>query len=180
MHTVFFGLKRAHHSVLRTTRRAFAQLGLTAARFDLLYAVHERTPFGQVDLCQALGVSAPTVSRMLTSLEEQGLIRREVGCPDRRSRVVTLTDAGFRCVEEAICSLMDWGTAQLLVDSALCPDQWQDEGACGRASKMLEDAVDAIRFAFGDVADLYRPWTPDRDEDYPTVTEQDLLEGRAV
>jgi DNA-binding MarR family transcriptional regulator len=180
MHSVFFGLKRAHHSVLRTTRRALAQLGLTAARFDLLYAVHERMPFGQIDLCQALGVSAPTVSRMLASLEELGLIKREVGCPDRRCREVMLTDVGLRCIEEAIRSLIVSGTAQLLVDSALCADQWQDVRVCARASKVLEDSVDAMRFAFGDLADLYRPWIPDRDEDYPTVTEQDLLEGRPV
>jgi DNA-binding MarR family transcriptional regulator len=171
MHTVFFGLKRAHHSVLRTTRRALARLGLTAARFDLLYAVHERAPFGQMDLCRALGVSAPTVSRMLASLEELGLIRREVGCPDRRCRVVMLTNAGLRCVRRAIRRLMLSGAAQLLVDSALCPDHWHDKGICARASKVLEDSLDAVRFAFGDLANLYRPWTPDRDEDYPVVTE---------
>jgi DNA-binding MarR family transcriptional regulator len=180
MHTIFFGLKRAHHSVLRTTRRALAQFGLTASRFDLLYAVHERAPFGQVDLCHALGVSAPTVSRMVASLEELGLVKREVGCPDRRCRVVRLTEAGLRCVQEAIRNLMDWGTAQLLVDSALCPDQWQDKGICARAGMVLEGSLDKIRFAFGDVGDLYRPWTPDRDEDYPIVTEHDLLERRAV
>ena len=41
MHAIFFGLKRAHHGTLRITRRALIALGLTAARFDLLYAVQD-------------------------------------------------------------------------------------------------------------------------------------------
>ena len=180
MHSVFFGLKRAHHSVLRTTRRALARLGLTAARFDLLYAIRERVGFKQADFCQALGVSAPTVSRMLTSLEELGLVRREIACGDRRRRIVLLTAAGRRCLRRAIRRFMRWGTAQLMVDSALCPDCWHDEEACARARKTLETALDAIRHSYGDVANLYRPWTPDSDDDYPMVTPQDLLERRAV
>jgi DNA-binding MarR family transcriptional regulator len=180
MHSVFFGLKRAHHGVLRMTRRALTQLGLTAARFDLLYAIHERMGFGQIELCQALGVSAPTVSRMLTSLEELGLLKREIACSDRRRRVVSLTDAGLRCLRRAIRRFMRWGMSQLMVDSALCPDQWHDEKSCADARKTLEQSLDAIRHSYGDVADLYRPWTPDSDEDYPIVTLQDLLEKRAV
>jgi hypothetical protein len=38
MHAVFLGLKRAWLSSLHRTRADFAAFGLTAARFDLLYA----------------------------------------------------------------------------------------------------------------------------------------------
>ena len=41
MNAIFFGLKRAYHGTLRIYRRALANLGLTAARFDLLYAARE-------------------------------------------------------------------------------------------------------------------------------------------
>ena len=41
MHAVFFDLKRAYHSTLRLTRRLLKRLGLTAARFDLLYIVEK-------------------------------------------------------------------------------------------------------------------------------------------
>jgi hypothetical protein len=39
MDATFFSLKRAFHGTLRLTRVTLAKLGLTAARFDLLYAL---------------------------------------------------------------------------------------------------------------------------------------------
>ena len=164
MHTTFFGLKRAHHGVLRIARRALAQMGLTAARFDLLYAVLEREGLPQFELCHALGVSAPTVSRMVTSLEQLGLIARHTTDVDRRLRHVSLTDTGRRIIEEAIGGFMTSGTAQLAVDSVLCPTRWYDGKLCSRVRQQLERTLDKIRHAFGDIADLYRPWDPDADE----------------
>ena len=164
MHTIFFGLKRAHHGVLRIGRRALAQVGLTAARFDLLYAVLEREGFPQFELCQALGVSAPTVSRMVTSLEQLGLVVRHTTLVDRRLRHVALTDTGRRIIEEAIGRFMTSGTAQLAVDSALCPTRWYDGKLCSRLRQRLEKTLDKIRYAYRDIADLYRPWDPDADE----------------
>jgi DNA-binding MarR family transcriptional regulator len=163
MHTVFFGLKRAHHGVLRIVRNALAQLGLTAARFDLLYAVLEREGLPQFELCQALGVSAATVSRMVSSLEKLGLIARHTTVLNRRLRHVSLTAEGRRVIEDAIDRFVTWGTAQLAVDSALCPRRWMDRGSCSRAGWRLEKTLDTIRHAYGDIADLYRPWEPDAD-----------------
>ena len=79
MNAIFFGLKRAYHGTLRIYRHALARQGLTAARFDLLYAAREYRRHGvrQSSLRRALGVSAPTVSRMVASLEALGLLRRE-------------------------------------------------------------------------------------------------------
>jgi DNA-binding MarR family transcriptional regulator len=163
MHTIFFGLKRAHHGALCIARRALAQLGLTAARFDLLFAVLEREGLPQVELCQALGVSPSTVSRMVTSLEQLDLIARHTTIVDRRLRHVSLTDAGRRIIEEAIAQLMTGGAAQLAVDSALCPTRWYDGKLCSRLGQRLEKTLDKIRRAYGDIADLYRPWEPDAD-----------------
>ena len=87
MNVIFFGLKRAYHGTLRVTREALAKLGLTPARFDLLYIVaKEGGTLLQRELQRALGVVAATVSRMLTSLEELGLVEREVVEEDHRCR----------------------------------------------------------------------------------------------
>jgi DNA-binding MarR family transcriptional regulator len=165
MHRVFFGLKRAHHGVLRIMRPTLAAMGLTAARFDLLYAVREREGLRQIQLCRALGVSGPTVSRMLASLEELGLVERDTSCGDFRQRFVYLTDEGRRRMRKAVRQIMRWGAAQLTIDSALCPDQWGDETACSRARQALETPLKAMREAYGDVANLYEPWCPDDDDD---------------
>ena len=102
MNAIFFGLKRAYHGSLRITRRALARLGLTAARFDLLYAVNESggRRMLQRDLRRALGVSPPTVSRMVDSLEALGWVQRERCCVDGRMRFVRLTEAGRRCIRK--------------------------------------------------------------------------------
>jgi DNA-binding MarR family transcriptional regulator len=166
MHIVFFGLKRAHHGVLRVTRRALAELGLTAARFDMLYAVRERQGLPQGELCRALGVSGATVSRMVTSLVELGLLAREAMSGDRRVRLVKLTAQGRRSIDAAIHKFMSWGWAQLALDSALCPDDWHDEKSCDRVRQRLEKVLNRIRRAYRDIANLYWPWDLEDDVDY--------------
>jgi DNA-binding MarR family transcriptional regulator len=161
MNQIFFGLKRAHHGVLRITRSALAKLGLTAARFDLMYVVHQRRDVTQREVRGELGVSAATVSRMLKSLETIGLLRRERADWDRRQRLVRLTEAGGRSIRSAIRHFIKWGAAQLMVDGALCPEGWYDDAACLTAMDALEGHLRNIREAYGDVAALYYPWDPD-------------------
>src|SRR5260370_37139052 len=134
MHGIFFDLKRAWHGSLRITRRAFDAFGLTAARFDLLYAaarpLDPRSPITQSQLRRALGVNRTTVSRMLTSLEALGLVRRAPAFGDQRTRAVRLTADGKARLELATEHLMRSGAAQLAVDSAIGGDKWHDEAAC--------------------------------------------------
>jgi DNA-binding MarR family transcriptional regulator len=166
MNAIFFGLKRAHHGALRITRRALARLGLTAARFDLLYVVNESGSRRvlQRGLRRALGVSAPTVSRMVDSLEALGLVGRERCCVDRRMRYVRLTEAGLRCIRKAIRRFVRSGWAQLAVDGALSPDRWFDESECLYAMDICESTLRRFRRAYGDIATLSYRWHPD-DED---------------
>jgi DNA-binding MarR family transcriptional regulator len=166
MHTVFFGLKRAHHGALRIMRHALAQHGLTAARFDMLYAVRERAGLPQWELRRALGVSGATVSRMVTSLVDLGLLARKRTSEDLRVRLISLTKAGRKCIGKAIRRFMTWGAGQLAVDSALCPKRWHDAKRCAGVQRKLEGALDRIRHAYRDVANLYRPWSLEDDVDH--------------
>jgi DNA-binding MarR family transcriptional regulator len=169
MHAAFFGLKRAFHGTLRIMRSPLAKLGLTAARFDMLYAlphriqnVHQRMK--QSALRRELGVSAPTVSRMLASLEELGLVRRERDL-DRRQLVVKLTPTGRALIRKAERLLIDSGLVQLALDSALDPyppgGRWCDEMHCIFEMDALDSFLTRIRYAFGDFATLRYPWRPD-------------------
>jgi DNA-binding MarR family transcriptional regulator len=79
MHAAFFALKRAYHSTLRLTRAGLTELGLTAARFDMLFALGEyRRGLLQGSLIRVLGVGRTTVSRMLAALEKLGFVKRTV------------------------------------------------------------------------------------------------------
>lgn len=157
MNAIFFGLKRAYHGTLRTTRRALARLGLTPARFDLLYIVAHAADVAQSDLRRALGVAASTVSRMLRSLEDLGLIQREPLLCDLRHKLVYLTPEGKSRVRRATGLFIDTGWEQLAVDSALCPEEWHSETVCRQASEACDQTLCRFRHAYGDVATLDYP-----------------------
>src|SRR5882757_5085939 len=92
MDKIFFGLKRAYYGTLRVTRRSLARIGLTAARFDLLYILEKAGgQMPQREIQRALGVAGSTVSRMLRSLEDLGLVLREIMLEDHRRTWVELT-----------------------------------------------------------------------------------------
>ena len=116
MHPIFFSFKRAHHASLRMTRPLLKGFGLTPARFDALYKIYSADGLMQFELCEALGVSRATVSRMLGSLEDLGLISRQK-LYDNVTKVVELTKHGRSVIEGAIHSLIDSGVAQLAAES---------------------------------------------------------------
>jgi DNA-binding MarR family transcriptional regulator len=126
-----------------------------------MYVVQQRQDVTQRELRGDLGVSAATVSRMLKSLETIGLLRRQRADWDRRQRLVRLTEAGSRCIRRAIRHFINWGAAQLMVDSALCPEGWYDDAACLTAMDAFDGHLSNIREAYGDVAALYYRWHPD-------------------
>jgi DNA-binding MarR family transcriptional regulator len=171
MHAIFFGLKRSFHGTLRIARTTFRRLGLTPARFDMLYALFgqssgSRIFMRQSRLCRVLGVTRPTVSRMVRSLEELGLVRRSRSETDRRQLEVRLTPHGRSRIRFAHKLLTRSGWAKLAVDTALGADshkthRWCDEGYCLEEMDTLDGLLGRIRRAFGDVGTLDYPWNPD-------------------
>jgi DNA-binding MarR family transcriptional regulator len=152
MNAVMFGCKRAYYATLGLTRRSLAKMGLTAARFDLLYVVHSHGEQGALQsfLRRTLGVCASVVSRMLKSLEALGYVTRERWRFDTRQRQVSLTKVGRACIQRGIEQFISWGYAQLAVESVLvgsssrpfwdesvtepwwdesCSEPWGDESA---------------------------------------------------
>jgi DNA-binding MarR family transcriptional regulator len=108
--------------LLRFCRHALKGTGLTAARYDLLHAL-KRWKYGvaQRYLEQILGVTGATVSRMLGSLEELGLVRREVDPSDRRCKRAWLTKEGLACLEAAYDRVVRPGWVRFALDWALGP-----------------------------------------------------------
>jgi len=166
MHRIFFGLKRAHHGTLRITRKVLATMGLTAARFDLLYAVKKvRRGMIQSALRKVLGVSRATVSRMLASLEHLGLVRRMPYEGDRRQKFVALTGKGWWRISRAHRHFTRSGWAQLAIDSALSgkydDHRWCNDAACVEANEALHATLENVRRGFRDFATLDYPCGPD-------------------
>ena len=90
--------------------------------------------------------------RALASLEELGLVAREVAEEDRRQRYVVLTKAGRRSVLRAARSLIHSGVVDLTIDSALSPALWHDAGACWTARHECLRPLRLLRLAYRDLA----------------------------
>jgi DNA-binding MarR family transcriptional regulator len=119
-----FRVKRAHLQMVAHGRRVFAPRvrrdgrveegvqDMTPARFDLLFALHGAPPPNyryvaglrtQAQLIELLGLHKTTVSKMLTRLEELGLVVRRRGTAhrDKRRVSVALTQEGLRRIQQA-------------------------------------------------------------------------------
>jgi DNA-binding MarR family transcriptional regulator len=166
MNAHFFGTKRAFHGILRVTRKPLASFGLTAARYDMLYAIFGGVPrrddFGnptpQSELPRKLGVHKSVVSRMLRSLEEIGLVSRE-RFSDRRKRWVQLTETGLDRLRDAARCLAR--ASRRLLCMAICFGRERQPSERLRHLYAYESYLNALRAQFGDVAWLAHRWDAD-------------------
>jgi DNA-binding MarR family transcriptional regulator len=201
MHAVFFGVKRIHHEVVHRVTRPLLEATdceLTPARFDLMRIVSLR-PHGvhQGTLLWLLGVSPPTVSRMLKSLEELGMITRERLASDGRCRKVHITAKGVGAVKMALDATVGSGEAEGAV--ACCATgkprprdakrngrrqrpggtRTRDDAAPNAdAAKAQVDALDGalvrMRKGLRDVAPFHHPW---RATDYAPYAFHTIVDG---
>ena len=92
-----FLLARVSAEVTRATNAALAEAGLRVRQYSVL-ALASDTPGGatQRDLAQLLGLDPSQVVALVDELAAAGLVRRSAPAADRRTRVVTATEAGRR------------------------------------------------------------------------------------
>jgi DNA-binding MarR family transcriptional regulator len=168
MNAHFFAAKRAYYAIVRVTRKPLASLGLTAARFDMMYALFGRalaypsTRYAgtQSELRRELGVCKSVVSRMVASLEKLGLLtRRRLPFGDQRQRHLELTKAGLECIAAAHQALKC--ASKRLLCMAICFGKDRDPDERFLRMCELESYLNAIRTCYGDPARLVYPWHPD-------------------
>jgi DNA-binding MarR family transcriptional regulator len=117
MHVVMFSMNRTFHKVMEVGLRLTAEFGLTPSRFQLLNVLLcQGGSLRQMHLRKILGVSAPNVSRMVSSLEQLGLVvRRRDG--HGRSCGVALTEVGRERITRAADWLVRQGKAHEAVET---------------------------------------------------------------
>jgi DNA-binding MarR family transcriptional regulator len=86
--------------LLRLVRREDVSSGLTPARLSALSVLVFGGPRTVGELAAAEGVRSPTMSRLVTEMEAEGLVERRASTDDRRVVVVTATGTGRRTVQE--------------------------------------------------------------------------------
>ncbi|MCJ1714783.1 MarR family winged helix-turn-helix transcriptional regulator [Microbacterium sp. M1A1_1b] len=83
----------------RRARSDAASLGYGIV--SALATVQREGPLRPGDLSRLEVVTKPTMTRILTELEQRGLIEREADPTDGRAFMVSITDAGVAAVEDA-------------------------------------------------------------------------------
>ena len=86
--------------LLRRVRAADPAMGLTPARASALSILVFAGPKSLGELAAAEQVTAPTMSRLVSWLEDEGYVTRESGSDDARVVTVRATPRGVRTLEE--------------------------------------------------------------------------------
>ncbi|MFD3406870.1 MarR family winged helix-turn-helix transcriptional regulator [Kribbella sp. NPDC058693] len=82
--------------------------GLGSTGVAVLGQLHRRGALTASEIAAAERVQPQSLTRVLASLEEQGLIAREQDTQDRRRHTIELTDDGRRLLREHVKSSDDW------------------------------------------------------------------------
>lgn len=108
-------------SLLRLTRVIRNQrvdVSVTLTQLSALATLEKRGPMSAGELAAHERVQPPSMTKVLASLEEHGLVRREPHPTDRRQAIITLAAAGAELLEEERRSRDAWLTRRLATLSA--------------------------------------------------------------
>lgn len=94
-------------------------IGQSAARMEALAAILNSPKSSvQIDIAKRLRIEGPTITRMLDTLEKDGLVERLADPADRRTKQLRVTPAGEKALEE-IFAIADELRDRLLRDMPL-------------------------------------------------------------
>jgi DNA-binding MarR family transcriptional regulator len=109
-------------SLLRLTRilrNQRADTSVTLTHLSALVTLTKGGPMTAGDLAASERVQPPSMTKVLATLEQRGLVRREPHPSDRRSAIIAITDAGRELLDSERQRRDAWLTqrlAQLSVD----------------------------------------------------------------
>jgi DNA-binding MarR family transcriptional regulator len=107
-------LRQAARRLTRLYDDALAPIGLGVNQFSILARLSLVGPSTIQDLARLLVMDRSTLGHLLRPLERRGFVKLEVSEEDRRSRRVTLTEAGKAAVANA---RPRWAAAQRRFES---------------------------------------------------------------
>ncbi len=84
---------RISRALTRVGDARFRELGFATAQLPVLTALKDGAKRSQAELARWAKVEQPTMAQLLARMERDGIIRREPDPADRRSSLVSLTEA---------------------------------------------------------------------------------------
>lgn len=99
--TIDFNIKAAWHGISRMYNQQAAKYGGTMSIGFALLNIHTEEGTAATKIAPMMGLEARSLTRLLKSMEEKGLIYRETDKNDKRSVRIMLTKEGKRNKEKA-------------------------------------------------------------------------------
>lgn len=110
-------------SLLRLTRILRNQrvdLSVTLTQLSAMATLSKKGPMSAGELAAFERVQPPSMTKVLASLEDKGLVRRDAHPTDKRQAIIVLTDAGGRLLESERRQRDAWLSQRL---ARLTPDE---------------------------------------------------------
>ncbi|MFQ9511636.1 MAG: MarR family winged helix-turn-helix transcriptional regulator [Lachnospiraceae bacterium] len=98
--TTLIVFTRAEHEIHKREFRTIKQTGLTPAQFGVLEALYNKGDLRVGELIEKVLTTSGNITVVIKNLEKDGLIKRMQDPEDRRSFLISLTDAGKKIIED--------------------------------------------------------------------------------
>lgn len=115
-----FNLRKASRMVTQLFDDSMRSIGLRGTQFTLLVNAFANSPIAVTRLAEIMVTDRTTLGRNLLPLERNGLIKVEQG-DDRRTRIVSITNAGKKKLEAAYPL---WKEAQENIKETMGSENW--------------------------------------------------------
>lgn len=99
-HRPGFMLRRAHQISVALFLEETAGLGLTTTQYGTMVVLRARGSLDQVGIATLVGIDRSTTALVVSKLEEAGYIERRDDAVDKRRKIITLSKAGHRMLDQ--------------------------------------------------------------------------------
>lgn len=87
-------IRRNHQRAMALFSEELRETDFTPVQFQILSTVDDYPGIDQISLSTIAGIDKSTITELVVRLEDRGLLRRELGVIDQRSKAIFLTDKG--------------------------------------------------------------------------------------
>ena len=104
---VVIALARANQTVLAVSARDFREGGLTISQFSVLEALYHKGPMRICHLIEKTLSTGGNMTVVIENLIRLGYIKKACDPEDKRASIITLTDEGFKLIEQIFPSHLE-------------------------------------------------------------------------
>ncbi len=111
-------LMKAHEALRRHAEAHIHSLGIGFSEFMVLEALLHKGPTPVNEIGRRIRLTSGAITSAVDRLEGRGLVERQVDPDDRRTRIVHLTESGYRLIS---CAFADHAAAMERAAAGLTP-----------------------------------------------------------